>query len=85
MKSFMKIYCRGIHPWLVSTGISKSQIARWSYSNTLPNPKNLYRLCFILSCYHNLPSGDIMLDAVRSIRGLPCKNLLIRKTDGYEC
>lgn len=76
MKEFFKLYIDGRWKQIEKTGITRGQLSHYKHGNCAPRPKSLYKLCFVVSCFHNVPHGDLILEAIKSIKNQPLKNLL---------
>lgn len=75
MKQFFNIYIPSDSwPHFQMIGHSHGSFCRWKYTPTIPRVEKLWNLCLDVAEYHNLDHHDIMLEAVKSIQGLPCQN-----------
>ena len=76
MKQFMNIYMKGNWMDFQNLGISHVSMCRWKYTTSDPTIKTLWNLTLIVSNYWELPHCDILMEAIESIRGKPCRNLI---------
>lgn len=76
MKEFFDIYMSGCWKHFHDLGYHHGTLCRWKYTPSNPRPKRLWKLCHDVSMYWDLEFGDIMMEAISSIEGVPCKNLI---------
>lgn len=76
MKEFFDIYMGGCWKHFHNLGYHHGTLCRWKYTPSNPRPKRLWKLCHDISEYWNLEFDDIMMEAIRSIEGVSCQNLI---------
>jgi hypothetical protein len=81
MKHFFQIYIDGHWKYFQEQGHSHGTLCRWKYTDCTPRPKSLWILCLNVSKLWNVEHHDIILEAIRNVRGEPCQNIINRKLE----
>tara|TARA_R100000149_G_C5841579_1_gene113413 strand:- start:572 stop:868 length:297 start_codon:yes stop_codon:yes gene_type:complete len=76
MKEFFDIYMSGCWKHFHNLGYHHGTLCRWKYTPSNPRPKRLWKLCHDVSEYWDLEFDDIIMEAIKSIEGTPCENLI---------
>lgn len=79
MRDFFEIYVDGHWKYFHKNGYCHGTLCRWKYTDGTPRPKSLWFFCLEISKFWNVEHHDIMLEAIRNIKGDSCRNLINRR------